>query len=195
MSTPSNALSSRISNIVVSTDFSVISETALLFALGIARRNQAKVWIVHVVGDTFFTKETQQRATDDAWREGHRQLTDHFIAGRLDGIENQLLVEQGSVTDVLVRFVETHNAQLLVLGTSGRSRIGKLFLGSVAESIFRQAPCPVLTVGPRVVATDITAEGPRKILFCTGFSKHSLAAGTMAVQLAEWQNAELVLLH
>jgi nucleotide-binding universal stress UspA family protein len=186
---------SPVSNIVVSTDFSPVSENALLFALGIARRNGAKVWIVHVVGDTFFSKETQQRVVDDAWREGHRQLTDHFIAGRLDGIENKLLVEQGSVTDVLIRMVETHKAQLLVVGTSGRSRIGKLFLGSIAESVFRQAPCPVLTVGPRWVAAEVPVEGPRRILFCTGFSKHSIAAGAMAIRLAEWQKAELALLH
>ncbi len=195
MSTSTRATPSAVSNILVSTDFSVISETALLYALGIARRNKAKVWIVHVVGDTFFTKETQQRAIDDAWREGHRQLTDYFIAGRLDGVENQLLVEQGSVNDILMRLVEEHQAQLLVIGTSGRSRIGKLFLGSVAESIFRQAPCPVLTVGPRIVATEVPAEGPRRIMFCTGFSKHSLAAGALAVRLSELQNAELVLLH
>jgi len=183
------------SNIIVSTDFSPVSESALLIALGIARRSKAKVWIIHVVGDTFFTKETQQRAVDDAWREGHRQLTDHFIAGRLDGIENQLVVEHGSVPDVLMRMAEKHQAGLLVLGTSGRSRIGKLFLGSIAESIFRQAPCPVLTVGPKIVAREVPAEGPRKILFCTGFSKHSLAAGVMAVRMAERLDAELVLLH
>ena len=195
MPSDTSSVPSPISNIIVSTDFSPVSETALLYALGIARRNKAKVWIVHVVGDTFFTKETQQRVVDDAWREGHRQLTDHFIAGRLDGVDNQLVVEQGSVTDVLIRLVETHNAQLLVAGTSGRSRIGKLFLGSIAESIFRQAPCPVLTVGPRIVATDVPAQGPSRIMFCTGFSKHSIAAGAMAVRLAQWQNAELVLVH
>lgn len=195
MPTADHAVPAALGNIVVSTDFSAVSETALLFALGIARRNGAKVWIIHVVGDTFFSKETQQRVLDDAWREGHRQLTDHFIAGRLDGIENKLQVEQGSVTEVLIREVETHHAELLVIGTSGRSRIGKLFLGSVAESIFRQAPCPVLTVGPRTVATDVPAEGPRRILFCTGFSKHSMAAGVLAVRMAARQDAELVLLH
>src|ERR1700757_5033382 len=108
-----NAVPAALTNIVVSTDFSSVSETALLFALGIARRNNAKVWVVHVVGDTFFTKDTQQRAVDDAWREGHRQLTDHFIAGRLDGVENKLLVEQGSVTEVLIRQVVEHRAELL----------------------------------------------------------------------------------
>jgi nucleotide-binding universal stress UspA family protein len=184
-----------LQNIVVATDFSPSSETALLFALGMARRNNAKVWITHVVGDIFLTKETQQRALDDAWREGHRQMTEHFIAGRLDGIANQLVVDQGSVADVLVRIVEQHHADLLVIGTRGRSRIGKLFLGSNAESIFRQAPCPVLTVGPRVAPSVVKPEGPRKILFCTGFSKHSMAAGATAIRLAQRQQADLILLH
>ena len=194
MANPHTA-ASPIGNIIVSTDFSAASETALLFALGIARRNNAKVWIIHVVGDSFFTKETQQRAVDDAWREGQRQLTDHFIAGRLDGVDNKLLVETGSVTDVLIHEVKKHHAELLVLGTSGRSRITKLFMGSIAESVFRQAPCPVMTVGPGTKAKEVPAEGPRKILFCTGFSKHSQAAGQLAVRMAVRQEAELVLMH
>ena len=195
MPTPHDAAPAALHNIIVSTDFSPVAETALLFALGIARRNNAKVWIIHVVGDTFFTRETQQRAVDDAWKEGQRQLTDHFIAGRLDGVENKLLVEQGSVPEVLIREVEKHHAELIVVGTSGRSRIGKLFLGSIAESIFRQAPCPVLTVGPHTRAKDVPAQGPRRILFCTGFSRHSIAAGELAVRMAARQEAELVLLH
>lgn len=195
MTTSHQPVPSPFKNIIVSTDFSPVSESALLIALGAARRTAAKVWIIHVVGDTFFTKETQQRAVDDAWREGHRQLTDHFIAGRLDGIDNKLLVEQGGITDVLLREAEKHHADLVVIGTSGRSRIGKLFLGSTAESIFRQATVPVLTVGPRIVATEVPAEGPRRIMFCTGFSTHSLAAGQMAMRIAARQDAELILMH
>jgi len=194
MANPHNA-ASPLANIIVSTDFSAASETALLFALGIARRNNAKVWIIHVVGDTFFSEETQQRVVNDAWREGQRQMTDHFIAGRLDGVENKLVVETGSVTDVLMKEVKTNHADLLVIGTSGRSRITKLFMGSIAESVFRQAPCPVLTVGPGTKAKEVPAEGPRKILFATGFSKHSLAAGQLAVRMAARQEAELILLH
>ena len=184
-----------IGNIIVSTDFSPASETALLFALGIARRNNAKVWIIHVVGDTFFSEETQQRVVNDAWREGQRQMTDHFIAGRLDGVENKLIVETGSVTDVLIREVKTHHAEMLVIGTSGRSRLTKLFMGSIAESIFRQAPCPVMTVGPGTKAKEVPPGGPRRVLFATGFSKHSLAAGELAVRIAARQEAELILLH
>src|SRR3954469_10857769 len=181
MSTGHTAAPVAITNIVIATDFSPISDTALLYCLGIARRNQSKVWVVHVVADNFFSSDTQQRAIDDAWREGHRRMTEHFIAGHLDGIQHKLLVEQGGIYEVLTRIVEEHHADLLVLGTRGRSRIGKLLLGSVAETIFRQAPCPVMTVGPKS-ELQLSHDGPHRILFCTGFSEHSLAAGKLALR-------------
>lgn len=194
MSTHLTNIPEAIGNIVVATDFSPASDTALLYSLGIARRNHAKVWIVYVVAESFFSSDTQQRVIDDAWREGHRHMTEHFIAGHFDGIQYKLLVEQGPIFDVLTRIVEEHKAELLVIGTRGRSRIGKLLLGSVAETIFRTAVCPVMTVGPRT-NPQLLPEGPRRILFCTGFSHHSLEAGKLAVRLAEWQNAELLLLN
>jgi nucleotide-binding universal stress UspA family protein len=194
MPTDQTVAAAAISNIVVATDFSPSSNTALLYALGIARSNHAKVWIVHVVADAFFSSDTQQRAIDDAWREGHRRMTEHFIAGHLDGVQHKLLVEHGSTYDVLMRIVEEHEAGLLVLGTRGRSRIGKLLLGSVAESIFRQAPCPVMTIGPKTEMPQSPAV-PQRILFCTGFSQHSLEAGRLAIRLAERQGGELILLH
>jgi nucleotide-binding universal stress UspA family protein len=194
MPTNQTAAPGALSSIVVATDFSPISDTALLYSLGIARRNNAKVWIVHVVADAFFSSDTQQRAIDDAWREGHRRMTEHFIAGHLDEVQHKLLVEQGGIYEVLTRIVEERKADLLVLGTRGRSRIGKLLLGSVAESIFRQAPFPVMTVGPKS-ELELSPEGPHRILFCTGFSRHSLEAGKLAIRLAERQEAELILLN
>lgn len=194
MGTSNIAAPPALRNVVIATDFSPASDAAVIYSLGMARRNNAKVWIVHVVSESFFSTDTQQRVIDDAWREGHRRMTEHLIAGRLDGIESKLLVEHGGIYETLTRIVEDHKADLLVVGTRGRSRIGKLLLGSSAETIFRQAPCPVLTVGPRS-ESDIPAEGPSKILFCTGFSRHSLAAGSMALRLAERQGAELALLH
>lgn len=194
MSNTNTSAPAVLSNILIATDFSPASDPAVLYSLGLARRNGAKVWILHVVTDTFFSEETLQRALDDAWREGHRRMTEHFISGRLDGIEAKLIVEKGGMLEVIDKNVAEHKADLLVIGTRGRSRIGKLFLGSNAETIFRQSKVPVLTVGPRT-GLDVPPEGPRKILFCTGFSMHSMAAGQMAIRFAERQQAELILLH
>ena len=58
--------------------------------------------------------------------------------------EHHLLT--GSASDEIVRFATEHHADLIVIGTHGRSGPMQLLLGSVAQSVVRHAPCPVLTV-------------------------------------------------
>lgn len=75
--------------------------------------------------------------------------------------------------------------------------MGKVLLGSVAEKIFRQATCPVLTVGPAVSSktTHAAAAELNRILYATDFSLESLAAARYAVYLAKEHRAELILMH
>ncbi len=191
-STPVN-----IQRILLATDFGPVSEAALHYSLDIARRYGAKVYLVHVVPPEtfqFLSGDARKTALEDAWRDAQRHMTDLLIAGHLEGVEHQVLVEQGDVWDILSRNLSDLSINLLVIGTRGRGRISKLLLGSVAETIFRQATCPVLMVGPRVSASDsVTVRG--RILFCTGFSAHSIKAGGYALSLAQRQSAQLLLLH
>lgn len=181
----------EIRNILLATDFDPITASALHYSLAIARRYNAKIYLVHVVRPDLFGDN--RGSLDDAWREAQRHMTDLLIAGHLQGVAHQVMVEQGEVWPVLSHKIENLHIDLLVIGTHARGRIGKLLLGSVAEEIFRQATCPVLMVGPN--APGPTGKTPDKILFCTGFSAHSLHAGSYALSLAQRQNAELVLLH
>ena len=183
--------------IMLATDFDPVSESALHYSLSIARRYGSKVYLLHVVAPEpfqFLSGDARQRALEDAWRNAQRHMTDLLIAGHLEGVDHQVLVEQGDVWEVLARKINDLLINLLVIGTHARGRVGKLLLGSVAESIFRQAPCPVLMVGPRAIqVSERTPQQP--ILFCTGFSAHSLKAGGYALSLAQHQGAQLVLMH
>ena len=183
----------EIRNILLATDFDPITEAALHYSLAIARRYGAKVFLVHVVRPDLFGGTDNRSTLDDAWRDAQRHMTDLLIGGHLHGVAHQVMVEQGDVWPVLSRKIDEIKCDLLVIGTHGRSRIGKLFLGSVAEEIFRQAACPVMMVGPN--AARPTGKGAQKILFCTGFSAHSLHAGLYALSLAQHQKADLLMLH
>lgn len=183
--------------IMLATDFDPVSESALHYSLSIARRYGSKIYLMHVVAPEpfqFLTGDVRQRAVEDAWRNAQRHMTDLLIAGHLEGVDHQVLVEQGEVWEVLSHKINDLFINLLVIGTHARGRVGKLLLGSVAETIFRQATCPVLMVGPRAVqVSERTPQQP--ILFCTGFSAHSLKAGGYALSLAQHQTAQLVLMH
>jgi nucleotide-binding universal stress UspA family protein len=183
--------------IMLATDFDPVSEAALHYSLAVARRYGSKIHLLHVVAPEpfqFLAPDARQRALEDAWRNAQRHMTDLLIAGHLEGVQHQVLVEQGEVWEVIARKIEELSINLLVIGTHARGRVGKLLLGSVAETIFRQATCPVLMVGPRARhVTERTPEQP--ILFCTGFSAHSLKAGGYALSLAQHQGSKLLLLH
>lgn len=185
----------KFQNVLLATDFSPASEIALLYTLALARRWNARVFVAHVVNPaTIFGSDAVQRAVNDAWRQAHTEMTDQLIAGRLEGIENHVVVRQGDVWPELARMISEFHIDLLVTGTRGRTGLWKMLLGSTAETIFRQAPCPVLTVGPN--SPDVAPQaGPQRILYSTGFAPQSLYAGVYALSLAQQNQARLALLN
>jgi nucleotide-binding universal stress UspA family protein len=182
-------------NVLLATDFSAASQSALLYALAFARRWRARIFVSHVVNPTtIFGQEAVQRAVNDAWREAHTEMTNQLIAGRLEGVENHVVVRQGEIWPEIEKMIREFQIDLLVTGTRGRSGVWKMLLGSTAETIFRRSSIPVLTVGPKSPEGS-PAEGPKRILYSTGFAAQSLYAGTFALAIAEHNQAQLAMLH
>ena len=92
--------------------------------------------------------------------------------------------------DAIVLYADEVDADLIVMGTHGRSGFDRLTLGSTAERVLRLAPCPVLTVGPEA---DTHATGP--ILVPVVFESASDAALETALALAEAEGTRLVAVH
>jgi len=185
-----------LTNIMFATDFSNNFDVALPYALAITRQYGAKLYGAHVVSseDYLFT-------APDLWPAQVKQeeKLQQEVAGRLDkqlsGIEHETLFGVGDVWKVLSRFVVEHAIDLLIVGTHGRTGASKLLMGSVAEKIFRQAACPVLSVGPNVVHKTDGEIQFKRIVFATNFGEESLAALPYALSLAEEHQAELIALH
>ncbi len=87
----------------------------MLYATSIAQRHGSKLLIAHVVNSQ------SETTIMDAWRAGQTEVTDHFIAGRLDGIEHELLVRSGDVWPVLSQVISERGVDLVVVGTRGRT--------------------------------------------------------------------------
>jgi nucleotide-binding universal stress UspA family protein len=106
------------------------------------------------------------------------------LRGTFAGLRPQILIEEGDLRSVFEKTITENDIDLLVMGTHGRTGVGKLLIGSVAEEIFRSAPCPVLTVGPRLAPELLQAAPISRILFATDFGPASSAAAAYAVGLA-----------
>jgi nucleotide-binding universal stress UspA family protein len=186
-----------LKNILFATDFSPCSNAALPYALSVARRYGATLHAAYV-------KPTEPEillASPESWP-AVAEEEDKRIQAHLDRLEKQfqgfphvVLTPRGEVADALLQIVEEHEIDMLVLGTHGRSGVRKLFIGSVAEELFRRAACPVLSVGPNVSCKPNGGIPFQHIVFATDFSENSLAALPYAVSLAEEDQAQLTLLH
>lgn len=140
-----------IKKILVPVDFSECSDEAMLYAAMLARRLNARVVLVHVIQPfTYGMTETFN-------------LVDHYtalktIAGPLLDQARKRLSKQGVSVDTDLLSGPAHHkilqkagrakADLIVMGTHGRTGVEHFLMGSVAEKVVRLSPCPVLTVRP-----------------------------------------------
>jgi K+-sensing histidine kinase KdpD len=77
-----------------------------------------------------------------------------------DGGRVKTALLNGRVARQIVEYARTANVRLIVIGTHGRTGVSRALLGSVAEAVVRLAPCPVLTVPPAAVRTEVAEEMP-----------------------------------
>jgi nucleotide-binding universal stress UspA family protein len=111
------------------------------------------------------------------------------------GVACQELVAQGAIETTVPAWTAEHGIDLIVTGTHGRKGVDRFFLGSTAETIFRTATCPVLTVGPNVKPSPNAEFTINKILFATSLTKESEPALSYALSFAQERNAKLTILH
>jgi nucleotide-binding universal stress UspA family protein len=185
-----------LGRILFATDFSPYSDTALLYALALARKYGARLYGSHVVSsdDYLFT-------APDLWpkqmeEEGKLQReVEKRLDQQLCSMPHELLVGTGDATSVLLEQIKENYIDLLVVGSHGRTGTRRLLMGSIAEKLFRQTTCPVLIVGPNVPRKAENEIQFRSILLATDFGEHSLAALPFTLSLAGERQARLTLLH
>jgi nucleotide-binding universal stress UspA family protein len=134
----------NLGDVLFPTDFSAASEPAGLVAGELARQQGARLHIVHVVPPVTDPEDSAD------------------TLGRLAAAFGDLRVEtallSGRVAHQIIRYARDKGIGLIVLGTHGRTGVSRVLLGSVAESVVRLAPCPVLTV-PGAIAEARAPKG------------------------------------
>ena len=185
-----------LKNILFSTDFSPYSDVALPYGLAIARQYGAKVYGAHIVSseDYLFTAPDTWPAHLQYEEQLRKEVTGH-LEEQLGAFPHVSLVRTGDTWHEVSKLISEYAIDLLVMGTHGRTGVRKLLMGSVAEKIFRQAACPVLSVGPNVPTKAESRIKFQRILFATKFGEESLAALPYALSFAEEEQSELALLR
>lgn len=138
--------------ILVAVDFSPASEEAWLHARRLAALSDAELVLAHIVPEApRFIGGPQPRARfaeiQAALRRwGEDRLEGWVAAARAEGRRVRIVVRVGLPYEEIVAVARDERADLLVIGTRGRTGAPRALLGSVAERVVRLAPCPVLSV-------------------------------------------------
>jgi nucleotide-binding universal stress UspA family protein len=143
----------RITRILVPTDFSPTADAALDYAFGLAEKFDASLQLLHVLDDPFVFEGMSAEAyiaeapvLRTAMLDDARERLRHRAAPRPGGVpvETEVLFGHGART--IAEYAAERGVDLIVMGTHGRTGFAHLMVGSVAERLVRTAPCPVLTV-------------------------------------------------
>jgi nucleotide-binding universal stress UspA family protein len=139
-----------IKRIVVPVDFTDFSRRAADYAVMLARRFRAKVVLVHVIEPfTYDINESMWVVDHYAALKaiGERLLAQQEKALTRKGVAVRTALLRGAPAFEIIDEARRRRADLIVMGTHGRTGLQHLVLGSVAERVVRLAACPVLTVG------------------------------------------------
>lgn len=186
------ATSITFKNILFLTDFSEASEPALAYAVGLARHYNANLFPAHAAEPIILSETADVSVLDEIIENSHKRL-DTLV--KSTDIKVKPLFERGDIELVFPRWIAENGIDLVVIGTHARHGMSRLLLGSTAEFIFRNAPCPVLTVGPHVAFRPFHGFMAEKVLFPTDLGVHSEFASTYALSFAKETNGEVTFMH
>lgn len=192
-----------IQDILVPVDFSRCSGAALDVAVQYAERFGARVHLLHAYVDPIASVpfgrdgisgpptapievlQDARRAREAEAAKLQARCEEHGVEAKVDEIE-------GDPKRVIVDYAGQMGADMIVMGTHGRSGVTRMLLGSVAERTVRSASCPVLTV-PR--EEEGAARAVRRIVCATDLTSVSARAVEVATSMAKAFGASLTLVH
>jgi len=145
-----------IKRILHATDFSKASARALQEAVKLARENSARLLVVHVIeptpyvaGGEFGGAEIYMKLEDATKRNAQSSMSRLMQRLKKLKIKAESLLLRGAAHEQIVKAAKSKKADMIVIGTHGRTGLSKLFLGSVAGKVVSLATCPVMTVRGR----------------------------------------------
>jgi nucleotide-binding universal stress UspA family protein len=145
---------SRLRRVLHATDFSRASQRAFAEALEMAEQNKAELVLLHVltpianyvIGDHYTDPSLYTRLEETAEREAETGLANLVKRAQKARVKVESMLARGTIHEQILRAAKRCKADLIVIGTHGRTGISKLLMGSVAGRVVSTASCPVLTV-------------------------------------------------
>jgi nucleotide-binding universal stress UspA family protein len=186
----------HFSRILVAIDFSDPAEQSLKVAITISQMFGSKLFLVRAVSPLVYNtgNETMPFEFVNAGLDGAKERMARVVScdPTLQALDPRMVVAYAGAVDLITDVARDESVDLIIAGSHGARGLERLAIGSVAETILRQATCPVLIVGPNCKAET---EPFRSIVFASDLESTGLRGAQYAAALAERAHGKLTLLH
>ena len=138
--------------ILFATDFSESSEHAFEYALSLAKKFESRLVIIHVINEPvdlrgFYVPHISFDKLEEEIEQGAQKMMEKFCRTRgQDYPRLETCVVPGIPYDEIIKKGEELSADLIVVGTHGRTGLDHVLFGSTAEKVVRKSPVPVMTI-------------------------------------------------
>ena len=147
-------MAQHFSKILYATDYSKASARALDEAIALTKQNRAELLVLHVIdpvppyvaGDDIGGAELYMKLEVTAQQDAETSMNKLIEKLRKLKVNAKSLLLRGTASEQIVKTAKNRRANLIVIGTHGRTGLSKLLMGSVANKVVSTAHCPVLTV-------------------------------------------------
>lgn len=153
-------MSYEIKSILYASDLTEGSTTILGHAVGLAEKLGAKIYAITVIPpisirpyNDFLTKQKLDEMTREGCRIKEKELNEHLVTFskehpdfKLDDVLATVKAYEGNAYKQILKYAEEINADMIIMGSRGKSPLGEIFVGSVASRVTMNAKVPVLLV-------------------------------------------------
>ncbi|WP_432821033.1 universal stress protein [Trichloromonas sp.] len=138
--------------ILFAVDFSQSSDYAFQFALSLAKKYDARLLIIHVINEPvdlrgFYVPHISFEKLEQEIEEGARKMMEKFCRTQIkDYSKYETFIVPGIPYDEVIKKAEEQSADLIIMGTHGRTGLDHVLFGSTAEKVVRKSSIPVMTI-------------------------------------------------
>ena len=192
-----NPISVNLDKILFATDFSTPSEKTAAYAKALAKRFHSTIEVAHIFDPSVVS------SYDEAIVGFPAPIKRQFSIEALQTVRDSIAAAGVKVTAFtldghspardLIDIAKKDKVDLIIAGTASHTGFGRLILGSTAEGLIRNAPCPVMTIGPNATPPEDKPLFFQKIIYATDFSATAAKAAIFALSFAEDSGARLFL--
>lgn len=182
-------------SILVPTDFSKNANNALDYAISLAKKENAKIILLHAYHVTYVSPEVPMQYIDEITLESEQEAQKKLKLLSTKVTETaklkcELITRQGLAVDLILETIESKKPTLVVMGTKGASGLKEVIMGSNTAKIIDKAECPVIAVPEKASFSPI-----KHITYATDYNTSDIDALKKLTEIGKLFNARITILH